>query len=222
VDGRNLPRDPFSPDASPLSADVPMIIGYNADEGTVLFAPKGAFDLDWAGLKANLTPIMAGADTDKLIADFRRLRPAASPSDLFFHIGAMRFFGEDSWTIAERKAAQGAAPAYFYRMEFGTTVDRLRAAHALEIPLVFDTVGKSQSILGPVAADAQRVSDQMSAAWIAFARTGSPNGPGLGSWPRYDARARSTMIFNVVSRAVNDPYAEERQLIAALPPMRFG
>ena len=78
---------------------------------------------------------------------------------------------------------------------------------------------KSASLLGPVASDAQTVSDQMSAAWLAFARTGSPNAAGLASWPRYDARARSTMIFNVVSRAVNDPYPEERQIIAALPPL---
>ena len=57
----------------------------------------------------------------------------------------------------------------------------------------------------------------MSPAWIAFARTGSPNAPGLPSWPRYDTRSRSTMIYNVVSRAVNDPYAEERSLS---PPCR--
>ena len=72
------------------------------------------------------------------------------------------------------------------------------------------------------ASQAQTVADQMSAAWIAFARTGSPNGAGLASWPRYDTRARSTMLFNVTSRAVNDPYGPERQLIAALPPGRRG
>ena len=72
------------------------------------------------------------------------------------------------------------------------------------------------------AADAQSVADQMSAAWIAFAHTGSPNATGLASWPRYDPRARSTMLFDVVSRAVNDPYSDERQLIAALPPPTGG
>ena len=97
-------------------------------------------------------------------------------------------------------------------------MDRLRTPHSLDIPLVFDTVGNSASILGPSAPQAQVVADQMSAAWIAFARTGSPNASGLSSWPRYDARSRSTMIFNEVSRAVNDPRGAERQAIAALPP----
>jgi len=219
VDGRNLPRDPFTPDAPATSADVPVIVGYNATETTIL-NPGGAaaFDLDWSSLKPALAPTLPGADVDKVIADFRRLRPTATASDLFFHITTLHGMGAGSWTLAERKAAQGQAGAYFYRVEFQTTVDRLRSPHALEIPLVFDTVDKSASLLGPVAADAQVVADQMSAAWLAFARTGSPNATGLASWPRYDPRARSTMIFNVVSRAVNDPYAEERQIIASLPP----
>lgn len=220
LDGRNLTRDPFSPDAPAISSDVPILVGYNATETTILGPPAGAFDLDWAGLKAALAPSMAGGDTDKLISDFKRLRPGATPSDLYFHISTLRGMGLASWTLAERKAGLNAAGAYFYRLEFATPVDRLRSPHALDIPLVFDTVGKSASLLAPVAADAQKVADQMSAAWIAFARTGSPNAAGLSSWPRYDARSRSTMVFNVVSRAVNDPYPEERAIISALPPTR--
>jgi para-nitrobenzyl esterase len=218
VDGKNLPRDPFTPDAPAITADVPVIVGYNATETTILFPPPGAFDLDWAGLKTQLTTAIPGADADKVIADFRRLRPSATASDIYFNITTLHWMGAGSWTLAERKSALGQAAAYLYRVEFQTSVGRLRSPHALEIPLVFDTVGKSASLLGPVAADAQLVADQMSAAWIAFARTGSPNAPGLASWPRYDTRSRSTMIFNVTSRAVNDPYAEERQIIAALPP----
>jgi para-nitrobenzyl esterase len=221
VDGRSLPRDPFTPDAPAISADVPIIVGYNATEMT-LFGPPSAFDLDWAGLKAQIAPALAGADPDKLIAGFRRLRPDASPSDLYFLIATDAWMGRGSIELAERKAAQGAAGAYLYRLEFETPVGHLRSPHTLEIPLVFDNVAKSASLLGAAAPQAQLVSDQMSAAWIAFAHTGSPNAVGLSSWPRYDARARSTMLFNVTSRAVNDPYSEERQIIAALPEGEAG
>jgi para-nitrobenzyl esterase len=223
VDGKNLPGDPFDPAAPRLTADVPLIVGYNATETTALGAPKAAFDLDWDGLKAQLAPTLGGADPDKLIADMRRLRPAASPSDLYFIITTDRGMGAGSIAMAERKSALGAAAAYMYRLEFETPVERLRSPHGLDLPLVFDTVDKSASFLGTGAADAQKVAEQMSPAWIAFARTGSPNAPGLPSWPRYDTRSRSTMIFNVVSRAVNDPYAEERAIIAALPgPVGLG
>jgi para-nitrobenzyl esterase len=216
VDGRNLMHDPFAPGAPGESADVPVIVGYNATETTVFSAPAD-FDLDWAGLKGALAPALGGADADKLIADVRRARPQASASDLYFAVTTDRWFGASSIVLAERKAAQGAAGAYLYRLEFETPVERLRSPHALDLALMFDNVAKSASLLGAASADAQKVADQMAGAWIAFAHTGSPNATGLPSWPRYDPRARSTMLFNVASRAVNDPYSDERQLIAALP-----
>jgi para-nitrobenzyl esterase len=130
--------------------------------------------------------------------------------------------GAGSRLLAERKSALNAAGAYLYRLELETPVGRLRSPHSLDLPLVFDNVAKSASLLGASAPEAQKVADQMSAAWIAFAHTGSPNATGLSSWPRYDARSRSTMLFNVVSRAVNDPNSEERQIIAALPGPHRG
>jgi para-nitrobenzyl esterase len=107
--------------------------------------------------------------------------------------------------LAERKAVLDAAGAYLYRLEFQGPAAGQPSPGPLDLPLVFDNVERSTSLLGPAAPDAQKVADQMAAAWIALARTGSPNASGLASWPRYDARARSTMLFNVVSRAVNDP-----------------
>jgi para-nitrobenzyl esterase len=219
VDAKNLPRDPFTPDAPAVSADVPVIVGYNATETTILGGAPSDFDLDWAALKARLGPSLTGVDADKLIADFRRLSPGDSASDLYFRITTLRGMGRRSISLAERKSALGAAGAYVYRLEFETPVDRLRSPHALDLPLVFDNVAKSASLLGAAAPQAQAVADQMSGAWIAMAHTGSPNAEGLASWPRYDSRARSTMLINTVSRAVSDPYGEERKIIDALPPV---
>ena len=72
-------------------------------------------------------------------------------------------------------------------------MQRLHSPHSLDLPLVFDNVAKSASLLGAGAPDAQRVADQMSDAWIAFAHTGSPNGTGLSSWPRYELQASCSM-----------------------------
>jgi len=45
----------------------------------------------------------------------------------------------------------------------------------------------------------------VSASWVAFARTGNPNVPGLPTWPAYGTATRDTMLFNNESRVAQDP-----------------
>ena len=61
--------------------------------------------------------------------------------------------------------------------------------------------------------DPQRLADQMSEAWLAFARTGEPATPALPDWPAYDPGRRATMVFNLESRVVEDPYAKVRKVL---------
>jgi para-nitrobenzyl esterase len=219
VDGRALPRHPFTPDAPEVSRNVPVLLGYNKTETTYLFPPPGSFDLDWPGLAKQLGTALPGVDVNKVIEGWRKLRPEATPSDLYFMITTEATMGLNAGTVAVRKAAQGSAPAYLYRLEWETPIDggRMRSPHALDIPLVFDNVAKSPGLIGTGAEEAQLVSNAMSAAWLAFARSGTPNGPGLASWPAFNAATRPTMIFNVVSRAVDDPLRAERQLLPQAP-----
>jgi para-nitrobenzyl esterase len=219
VDGRSLPRHPFTPDAPDVSRHVPVLLGYNKTETTYLFPPAGSFDLDWAGLAKQLIIAVPGIDANKVIEGWRKLRPHATPSDLYFMITTEASMGSSAGTVAVRKAEQGGAPVYLYRLEWETPIDggRMRTPHALDIPLVFDNVVKSPGLIGTGTEQAQHVSDAMSAAWLAFARSGTPNGPGLASWPAFNAASRPTMIFNVVSRAVDDPLREERQLLPQAP-----
>src|SRR3569833_3009865 len=119
--------------------------------------------------------------------------------------------GLNANTLAVRKSAQGGAPVFLYRLEWETPIEggRMRSPHSLDVPLVFDNVAKAERLIGSGTADAQRVADVMRAAWLAFARNGTPNAPGLPNWPAFDARTRANMIFNVKSGAVNDPLRAE-------------
>jgi len=218
VDGRSLSRHPFSPDAPGVSADVPIIAGYNKDETTVLFPPPDAFELDWAGLRRHVVAAMPGRDVDAVIARLRVLRPAATPSDLFFTVTTELGMGTGARTAAARKAEQGRAPAFLYRLVWESRANggRLRAHHGLDVALVFNNVGAATTV-GDGAIEAQKVADAMSAAWLQFARTGDPNGPGLAYWPAFDGRRQPTMVFDAVSRAVSDPIREVRLGLAPEP-----
>jgi para-nitrobenzyl esterase len=124
---------------------------------------------------------------------------------------------QGAWQQAERKSAQQSAPAYLYELDWQTPVDggKWKTPHSLELALVFDNVAKSASMVG-TGPEAQQLADQMSAAWLAFARTGDPNTKAIPHWPAYDTTQRATMVFNTTSKVVADYRGDERTLLAGL------
>jgi para-nitrobenzyl esterase len=72
---------------------------------------------------------------------------------------------------------------------------------------VFDNVEKARNFVGR-GEGPEVLARQMSAAWLAFARTGDPG------WPAYDAQTRATMVFDLESRVENDPLSGVRRALA--------
>jgi len=208
VDGTALPRDPFVPDAPSISATVPVMIGTNKDESTLFMLgdPKfGDYDEDTLARRAKAA---AGDKAEALVAELRKAYPDYSPTYLASAAQTATGMWLGSITIAERKAEQGAAPAYMYMLTWETPVSRgrLKCPHALEIPLVFDNVERARNFVGR-GDEPQVVADAMSSAWLAFARTGDPG------WPAYDKTRRATMIFDLDSRVADDPNPGVRRVL---------
>ena len=214
VDGVTLPNHPFDPAAPNVSADVPLIIGYNRTEMTLFVAgdPK-AFSLDESDLHKRAGRLL-GPNADSVIEIFRKHNPGASPSELMFLIGTEYPTAAYSRKIAERKAEHGGAPAYLYRFDWETPVagGRLKSPHALEIPFVFDNTALAPR-LAPDRPDVHALARAMSDRWIAFARSGDPNADAAPRWLPYTASDRATMIFNSECRLEKDPNRAERQAI---------
>ena len=91
----------------------------------------------------------------------------------------------------------------------GRSSSELRTPHGTDVALAFDN---AECLAGHRRApDAQQVADQMSAAWVAFARTGDPSNAKMPHWPAYSLLARANMAFNVHSRVVDDYGREARE-----------
>lgn len=223
IDGRALKRHAFSPDASPLSKDVPLLVGTNRTEMRLQAGLRDPhnFDLSWEELPAKLSPFLGDLDPAPIIAGMRKAFPQSDASDIFFHVATHRNYRKTAITQAERKAEQGGAPVWMYRLDWATPVDggKWQSPHALDIGFVFDNVAKSTSMTGS-GPEQQRLADLMSDAWIAFARTGNPQTAALPDWPTYDITRRATMIFNVKPAVVDDPDGAERKLLDVLPEGR--
>jgi para-nitrobenzyl esterase len=211
VDGKILPQHPFYPKASPVSADVPVMIGCTRTEMTLFsLNDPSAFSLNDADMRKRVGNLL-GPQAPTMIDLYRKLNPGASPSDIYFLIASDFRYGAPTMIAAQRRAALGQAPVYLYYFTWETPVQggRLKSPHTMEIPFAFDNVKISERMTGG-GAEAMALADKVSDAWIAFARTGDPNTPKLPHWPAYDAKDRSTMVINNVSKVVNDPLREQR------------
>ncbi len=220
LDGKSLPVNPFDPAAPTQSANVPFLTGTTATEMT-FFAPDDQLQpIDDATLRQRVKGLLKveDADADRMIALYRKNQPGRDNIDLFLRMetdsGRFRLMVD---TQAERKAAQRSAPVYLYRFEYYSPVrgGRLKAMHCMEIPFVFDTLeaGKVYTGISPAA---QRLADRMSAAWVAFARTGNPNHRGIPQWPAFNSADRPTMVFGDEVRMVKDPGRDERLALKAI------
>jgi len=208
VDGVVLPSDPFTPVAPAISAGVPILIGSNKDEMTLFTAGEPWFGRLTDAQLVERAKAIAGSKAEPLIAAFRKLHPDYSPTYLLVQVlTAQAMFG-GSITLAERKAAQKAAPVYMYYLVWETPVANglFKSPHTLDIPFMFDNVDKARVLVGP-GLQPEALARQMSDAWLAFARTGNPN------WPPYTPGRRATMLFDVESRVVDDPNAEVRKIL---------
>ena len=229
-DGRSLPRDPFDPDAPPLSADIPMVLGNTRGETRTLIGrgDPSIFALTWDTLRAKLeasSPFMGDLDRGEVIAAYRRLYPDYSPADVFFASTTASRSWRGQVIEAERRAAQptGQRHTWVYQLDWKTPVDggKWGAHHGLDVPLVFDNVPLVPEMVG-TDPEAQRVADAMCTALLAFARTGNPNTNALPSWPVYELDRRATMVFDVTPRVVNDPRGDERRMFAKVPYVQPG
>jgi para-nitrobenzyl esterase len=220
VDGRSLPSNPFDPAAPAQAATVPFLTGTTATEVTFFAPDEQLRPIDDATFRQRVKALLSATDAEaeRIINVYRKNEPGRDNIDLYLRMATDdSVFRRRVDTQAERKAAQRGAPVYMYRFEYYSPVrgGRLKAMHCMEIPFVFDNLAAGSIFTGSGPA-AQRLADEMSAAWVAFARTGNPNHRGIPQWAAFNSNQRPTMVFGPEARLVNDPGREERLALKAI------
>jgi len=216
VDGVSLPQNPFDPVAPEVSADVPVLIGFNRTELTLFAAgDPTAFTLDEAGLHQRIQSLLSD-HAEAAIQAFRSDYPNENSTGLYFLIASAYPTVAFTAKIAERRAALGKAPTFVYEFTWETPIlnGKLRSPHTIEMPFVFDNVSDPlvQKLTGS-APDVFPLAEQVSGTWTAFAATGSPNSKGFPQWPAYSAAGRNVMTINSTSEVVKDPARQSREVI---------
>lgn len=223
VDGTVVPFLPFSPEAVKLSAHIPFMAGSNHDESRALIGEDNPdlFQLTWETLKQNLKKYffkMGNLDLSKIIALYRRLYPQYSASDVFFGATTDSRNWRSTVEMAQRRAVvPHSSETFSYELDWGSPVDggKYKACHGLDLALMFNNVALSNRMTG-TGNEAYWLAEQMSGAYLAFARNGNPSHPKIPEWPPYQLPGRATMIFDVVPKIENDPRGEEREMFSEI------
>jgi len=213
VDGVSLPQNPFDPVAPEVSADIPLLIGFNRTELTLFAAgDPSLFSLDETGLQQRVQSLL-GDHAEEALRAFRMDYPQENPSGLYFLIATAYPTVAFTAKMGERRAALRKAATYVYEFTWETPIlgGRLKSPHTIEIPFVFDNVGDPlvEKLTGS-GSDIFPLAKRVSGAWAAFAANGTPDSKGFPHWLPYSAVDRNVMIINTESKIERDPNRQAR------------
>jgi para-nitrobenzyl esterase len=227
VDNVVLSRDPFTPDAPPLSEDVPMILGNVHDETAVPVRGTLTWDDAPAALKSAVAIYLGPYSAEEVVAKYRTIYPDKSPIDVVVAAATAFRAWPGQVMEAERRAANPKSEkhTWVYQMNWHRNAPGARAMHTIDIPFMFDNLAASPGQIGSTPeeiAAAQPLADAMSSMLIHYAATGNPNHEGLPEWPTYDLKNRGTMMWENPPRIENDPRGDERRYAAGSPYRQPG
>jgi para-nitrobenzyl esterase len=209
--GKDLLQQPFTPDFSDLSKEVPLLIGTTLNE--LVRTSYGEKDLTLEQAKERLKQTY-GDRTEEYVALYAKAYPNFTPQDL---LSIDLVFRPNTIMVADARAAKNQAPVYSYLLTWKSPVDdgTRGSFHGVDIPLAFNNIELGKHWTGS-SDDAQQLANKMSAAWINFAKTGNPNVEGvLPTWKAYTQENGETMIFDSECSIVNNHDRELMEFIKA-------
>src|SRR5205823_13205763 len=88
------------------------------------------------GMRGRIRELVGTSAADHVIDVYRKAKPGATPSDLYFLIASDNRYGAPVMKIAERRAALGKGPVFLYYFRWESPIDggRLKSPHTIEIP----------------------------------------------------------------------------------------
>ncbi len=189
IDGHVIPTSPFAAFANGQQADVPMVIGSNANEGTLIQPLFGApmAEYRYRPVPDDAVPVEMqqafGDDLARLLPRYPGLESGEQAAQIDF-LGDHMFGAPAHWYARHHATAGHPTWLYHFARTPASKKQTAGAFHAAEITFVH---GSNVPIL-PMTEPDEALGASMRQHWTAMARTGDPNegvDTGGPKWPGY-------------------------------------
>jgi para-nitrobenzyl esterase len=177
---------------------VPVIVGSNADEGSMYAGPNAPATIEDFRLFAEKR---FGDSADAFLEAYPVTEDSAVRDTFIASVGHAIFTWE--MRMWARMTATVDADAWLYHFTRVPPIaqrDTLGSHHGAEIVYVIGNFHLASFTPEP---EDERLAEKMSGYWVNFATTGDPNGVGLPEWPAYDNENEWFMEFGDEIRAGN-------------------
>lgn len=197
IDGYFLPRSVREIFAGGQQSHVPLLAGWNRDEGSY----RAIFEKN-APTAANFAAYAHKHFADKA-DEFLKLYQADSDEQArrsAQDLSGDQFIAFSTWKWLDMHAATGGSALYRYEFDDAppppanpepADAAPRGAYHSAEIEFVFGALDSKNL---PWRPPDKALSDLMSSYWANFARSGDPNGAGLPEWPAYSSRTHYAVM----------------------------
>ncbi len=190
IDGHVIPDDQFKLYEQGKYNDVPVLIGYNSDEG--------------ASFSREKTPEEFIANVEKRYGKFSKELLDSYPvgensvPKTARDLARDAAFGWHTWSWARLQSQTGNSKVYYYYFDQHPTYPEDSpkfghgSPHAQEVPYVFQNLDQDNP---EVTESDSAISEAMATYWTNFTKHGNPNGDHLPEWPAFRKDNPEVMYF---------------------------